>query len=634
MSILIDVLAATWQVFAIASPFILIGLLAAGVLHELIDSRIVARWLGRPGFGSTFRAAAIGIPLPLCSCSVVPITIELSRKGASREASLAFLVSTPETGVDSILVTYGLMGPVMTVARPLAALATSIAAAAASIVAPGERPQIQRNGSAETASPERVLQPVSARIRNGLRYGFVEMIDEIGPWLVIGFVLTGLIAVLVPDEAIRGAFGGGFLAYIGLLLLGTPMYMCASASTPIAAALLMKGASPGATLVFLLAGPATNAASLVLIARFFGRRFVSIYLASVVVLSLVCGFLLDSVIGLLGWRIASRLGDAAGESVGSLELYLGFFLLLLLAGTVLRGSWGMAGREFLTDIRKWKELLQRNGFRDAALATNSSAATDVTGAALPDLPARPYSGRGHAPTVPGAPALLTSGLRAGYGTQNPNALHGIDLEIPPGARVAIVGPNGAGKSTLLKVVAGLLPASEGTIQIFGQPVGACHHRVAYLPQRSEIDWHFPMTVERLVLTGRYVHIGWFGQPTHEDRRIVHGILDSLGLAQLAEAQVENLSGGQQQRALLGRTLAQQADLVLLDEPLNAVDSRARAVIRDVLDILQSAGTTVLIATHDIGRMERQFDGALFLSEGTETAPPPGSFSGNRYGASE
>ena len=132
---MIEILRATWEVFFVASPYVILGLGAAGLMTVLIPSEKISRWLGEPGFGATFRAACLGIPLPLCSCAVVPVTIELSKKGASREASLAFLVSTPETGVDSILLTWGLMGPVMAVLRPIAALVTSLVAAASSLLA-------------------------------------------------------------------------------------------------------------------------------------------------------------------------------------------------------------------------------------------------------------------------------------------------------------------------------------------------------------------------------------------------------------------------------------------------------------------------------------------------------------------
>jgi manganese/zinc/iron transport system ATP- binding protein len=196
----------------------------------------------------------------------------------------------------------------------------------------------------------------------------------------------------------------------------------------------------------------------------------------------------------------------------------------------------------------------------------------------------------------------------------------LNLCIPRGTRVALVGPNGAGKSSLLKAVAGLLPIRSGTIRIYGNPVGACHHRVAYLPQRGDIDWRFPVTVERLVLTGRYVHMGWFGWPQAHDVRIASEVMDRLGLCGLAQRQIGQLSGGQQQRAILARALAQGADLLLLDEPLNAVDAETREVIHDVMRGLQQQGKTVVVATHDLGSLASEFDAAVYLVEGREVAP--------------
>jgi manganese/zinc/iron transport system ATP- binding protein len=183
----------------------------------------------------------------------------------------------------------------------------------------------------------------------------------------------------------------------------------------------------------------------------------------------------------------------------------------------------------------------------------------------------------------------------------------------------------------LKAAAGLLPVHAGAIFIYGQPVGACHHRVAYLPQRSQIDWKFPISVRRLVLTGRYVHLGWLRHPGAQDKQIVSTILDKLGLTLLAERQIDQLSGGQQQRALLARALAQEADLLLLDEPLNAVDADTRLVVSGVLAELQQQGKTILVATHDLGQLEKDFDGAIYLQEGREMKPPIGAFVGVRVG---
>ncbi|RMF83361.1 MAG: ABC transporter ATP-binding protein [Nitrospinota bacterium] len=225
------------------------------------------------------------------------------------------------------------------------------------------------------------------------------------------------------------------------------------------------------------------------------------------------------------------------------------------------------------------------------------------------------------------PALEAYKLSVRYPGSPTPAISELTCRVPVGTRIALVGPNGAGKSTLLKTAAGLLPVQAGEIRIYGQPVGACHHRVAYLSQRSEIDWHFPITVRRLVMTGRYVHLGWLRRPGREDRQIVDAALERLGLQSLAERQIGQLSGGQQQRVLLARALAQEADLFLLDEPLNAVDAATQAVVSDVLAELQQQGKTIIVATHDLGRLETDFDGALYLSEGHEITPPAGAFVG-------
>ncbi|MDZ4769398.1 MAG: ATP-binding cassette domain-containing protein [Chloroflexota bacterium] len=243
----------------------------------------------------------------------------------------------------------------------------------------------------------------------------------------------------------------------------------------------------------------------------------------------------------------------------------------------------------------------------------------------------PYHNRVHCDVVPAAPALTVLNLSAAYPGTRRLALKGVSLTVAVGARVALVGHNGAGKSTLLKVAAGLLPAAEGEVLIYGNPVGACHHRVAYLPQRGEIDWRFPITLRRLVLTGRYVHLGWFARPADHDKALADDALREMGLWALRDRQIGQLSGGQQQRALLARALAQDADLLLLDEPLNAVDGETRAAVEEVLRGLRARRKTVVTATHDLGRLEADFDGALYLADGEEVTPPPGGFVGTRVG---
>jgi manganese/zinc/iron transport system ATP- binding protein len=243
-----------------------------------------------------------------------------------------------------------------------------------------------------------------------------------------------------------------------------------------------------------------------------------------------------------------------------------------------------------------------------------------------------YSQRHHQDAVPGAPALAVRELTASYPGTRQLALKGVSLCVPIGAQVALVGHNGAGKSTLLKAVAGLLPVRSGSIAIYGNPPGACHHRVAYLPQRGEIDWRFPITLRKLVLTGRYVHLGWLKRPSKQDWRIADEVIDRLGLHALRDRQISQLSGGQQQRALLARALAQEAELLLLDEPLNAVDAETRQILIELLALLRQEQKTVITATHDLGRLARDFDGVLYLAAGRETAPPAGAFTGMKVGA--
>ena len=228
-----------------------------------------------------------------------------------------------------------------------------------------------------------------------------------------------------------------------------------------------------------------------------------------------------------------------------------------------------------------------------------------------------YNHRRHADPVSGADALQASGLKVGYPGTGVLALQIEQLCLRAGARLALVGPNGSGKSTLLKAVAGILKPQTGELRVFGLPVGACHHRVSYLAQRGEIDWRFPVDVARLVLTGRYVHLGWLRQPGVSDRAMVQQVLDHLGIGHLARKQIGELSGGQQQRALLARALAQEADLLLLDEPLNAVDAETRQVLSDALDELQRAGKTIVIATHDHGTLDEEFDQVVYLHEGRQ-----------------
>lgn len=228
-----------------------------------------------------------------------------------------------------------------------------------------------------------------------------------------------------------------------------------------------------------------------------------------------------------------------------------------------------------------------------------------------------YCHHRHSAPDPQAPALEITGLNVFYPGEDKAALKDVAMTVPVGASMALVGANGAGKSTLFKAISGLLSVREGNVRVFGHRLGACHQRVVYLPQRSEIDWHFPMNVLELVMMGRYVYLGWFARPGKKDREIALDALVQLGIADLKDKQINKLSGGQQQRVLIARALAQNADLLLLDEPLNAVDAQTRHIIAGVLDVIKAKGKTVIMATHYYDPEDKRFDGAIYLKDGEQ-----------------
>ncbi len=235
----------------------------------------------------------------------------------------------------------------------------------------------------------------------------------------------------------------------------------------------------------------------------------------------------------------------------------------------------------------------------------------------------PYSGRRHCEPVKDAPALETKNLSACYSGHSKSAIDQISLTVQRGKEAALVGPNGSGKSTLFKVITGFLPIQSGSVRIYGNAIGLCHHRTVYLPQRHEIDWNFPINVQKLVLSGRYVHLGWLKSPSTKDYEIADQALKRLGLDKLASRQISELSGGQQQRLLLARAFVQEPDLYLLDEPYNAVDTETRELIKKFLSELKLKGKTLIVSTHFIDKIDTEYDQAIYLKDGRlADAPPP------------
>ena len=255
------------------SPYILLGLLIAGLLHAFVPAQVMSRHLSGSDWRAVFKAAMIGVPLPLCSCGVLPTAVAMRRNGASRAASASFLISTPQTGVDSIAATYSLLGPAFAVVRPVAALVT--AAVGGCLVGVSEKHDDRDTDGACPiagcgAGAESQPAGFGARMKEALYYGFVQMVQSIGKWLVLGLVIAALITVLVPQDFFVSLGDRPLLAMLVVVAIAVPMYVCATGSIPIALSLMLKGLSPGTALVLLMAGPAANFASIAVISRTMG----------------------------------------------------------------------------------------------------------------------------------------------------------------------------------------------------------------------------------------------------------------------------------------------------------------------------------------------------------------------------
>ena len=425
MTLIHDIIAASWDILLEAAPYVLFGFFVAGLLKAYVPASFVARHLGRGHVGPVFKAALFGIPLPLCSCGVIPAAAGLRQQGASKGATTSFLIATPETGVDSMAVTWALLDPVMTVARPFAALLTSVAAGlmvdlfperkrgesevSPPVMSPSRDPALHDgpttlpapviapvlHGAAGIAAPQgaslgpirehaactcsghasvaasaccgtshSVPAPSGAscgcgsaahahsgagccghdapvgqvgggfsgavkRFSGGMRFAFGELVADIGGWLLLGVVLAAVITILIPDDLFSGTFASGIGGILLMMVVGIPLYVCATASTPIAAAFALKGISPGAALVFLLAGPATNVATITVVARMLGRKAAVIYVAVIGVMSVALGLAVNMLYGWLGMGVTGWVQGSADAEPGMPSAVAAVVLLLL-----------------------------------------------------------------------------------------------------------------------------------------------------------------------------------------------------------------------------------------------------------------------------------------------------------------
>jgi uncharacterized protein len=355
------------------APYIFIGLTFSGLMHVLLKGDFIVRHLGKANFWSIIKAATFGVPLPLCSCGVIPTAMHLKRKGASNGATISFMTSTPQTGIDSVIPTIGMMGLFMGIYRTVTALFMGIITGLATnkikdsddlgkmdMVAAGccltcdcddpacphpshpwnkgkSEPKSQCCGHSSAAAghnhnhdhDHRAEGPKSIAVRFA-RYAYGDFLDDISLQLVVGIVLAGLITWLVPDGFFEQYGGNGILGMMLMIIVGLPMYVCATGSIPIAVSLILKGISPGAAFVFLVVGPATNAASLAVIAGSLGRKITAVYISVLTLSAVLFGTLLNFLINNFGVVLSVKSIDQTESRSIILDIITVLFTILMI----------------------------------------------------------------------------------------------------------------------------------------------------------------------------------------------------------------------------------------------------------------------------------------------------------------
>ncbi|GAA5193648.1 SO_0444 family Cu/Zn efflux transporter [Ferrimonas gelatinilytica] len=373
------------ELFLDSAPWLLLGLLIAGLIKVFIPMVWMQRQLGGEGFWPTFKAAVLGAPLPLCSCGVIPAAVGLRRSGASKSATTAFLVATPETGVDSVSLSYVLLGPFMAVVRPITAISSAIVAgllvgrddehtdkpsenageagksccgSAAAKVKPVQQvdpksakpsccaskaepqPKVSACCAKEKPQPKTSnSQAVGQKLREGVSFAANDLVRDTTKWLLVGLFFAALVNTLVPASFLA-QWGSGILAMTLMVLVSVPMYICASASTPIAAGFLLAGVSPGAVLVFMMAGPATNIATLGVVRNELGKRALWAYLGGVIGTAMLAGFAVDWAVAEFGFSVMPMVGHEHRLLPDGVVYFSGVLLMILMVRALLLRSGG------------------------------------------------------------------------------------------------------------------------------------------------------------------------------------------------------------------------------------------------------------------------------------------------------
>lgn len=363
-----------WFLLLEMAPWLLLGLIFAGLLKVYFPQKHIDKYLGKSNFKSSLNASLLGIPMPLCSCGVIPTGISFYKNGASKGASNSFLISTPQTGVDSIFATYSMLGWPFAILRPLVAFVTGVLGGVFTNIFIKEKPEPKSKSpfadlKIDTGSVKEVVEncdddscgchePKAVDKRHSLiraaDYAFVELLQDISKWLILGFLLAALISVALPNDFFSAFQGLGLLEILVILAASVPIYICATGSIPIAAVLLMKGVSPGAALVFLMAGPATNVATMAVLGKTMGKKSLAIYLSTIIGGAVVFGMLTN-------WLIPTEFilkhvvhihGNGEGHEMLPEWLMLASAFILIFS---------MAGGYFYSIFRKNRKMKKEDG---------------------------------------------------------------------------------------------------------------------------------------------------------------------------------------------------------------------------------------------------------------------------------
>ncbi|MEI6971854.1 MAG: SO_0444 family Cu/Zn efflux transporter [bacterium] len=344
MDMAIGIVESLWVTLAQMAPYLIMGFMVAGMLSVLISPGLIERHLGGKGPWPVVKASLFGVPLPLCSCSVIPVAMSLSRHGSTKGATTAFLLSTPQTGVDSMFATYSLLGPVFAVFRPVAAFVSGLVG--------GWLVDLSESGGDRAVRTveckDECCAPATKRnwFGRAMYHGFVVLPRDIGRPMLAGLVVAGLITVLIPAGLFSDLIGTGIVSMLVMMAIGIPIYVCATASVPIAAAMIAKGVSPGAALVFLMTGPATNAAALASVWKVMGPRTALIYLGATAGTALASGLLLDWI---LPGGMVTNIGEAHSMLPGWVASGSAVILLLILGAGSIRVARRRTGGEEQAD---------------------------------------------------------------------------------------------------------------------------------------------------------------------------------------------------------------------------------------------------------------------------------------------